>query len=115
MKSNKTCGGLVDFKENIIFEEYKDTPIGKKKNFKAKCLKKFGIEPSDNLYIRLVNYQIKKYDGQLGYGKHIEAISKYNLRLTKRQREIRGGNTSSAYRTQTLIDRIEKRLKDDSE
>lgn len=60
-------GGLVDFKENIVFEEYKDKVLKNANSFKYKVLKKYGFKPSTNLYKKIVNYQIEKYGKSLMY------------------------------------------------
>lgn len=112
MKALEKSGGLVDFKENIIFEKCKDDEVGSSRLFKAKCKKKYGFEPSNDLYRKIVNYQIKTYGHSLAFeGKSIAKVSKYNLTMTKRKRELHGFNSTNAYRTQTLIERAEKRAK----
>lgn len=57
--TNKS-GGLVDFKEKLIFEEYKDKEIWSARAFKKSIIEKYNIVPND-LYVKIINYQIKKY------------------------------------------------------
>ncbi len=62
MKSNKTCGGLVDFKESIIFENEKDLPVINTDEFKLKCLKKYKYKcKTSDLPRKIINYQVKTY------------------------------------------------------
>lgn len=74
-------GGLVDFKENLIFEEYKDQPLRGARRFKADMLAKYKIQISSDLYSRLINYQISKYGmpvvpgNKIAYVKNVEKKS----------------------------------------
>ena len=53
-------------KEELIFTMYRDTPIVAK-TFKSKIIKKYGLSNDEarDIYVRIQNYQIKKYGGAL--------------------------------------------------
>lgn len=66
-------GGLVDFKENYIFELEKNTPQNGVSKFTKKCIDKYGYKESvSDLYRKIVNYQIKTFGKTL---EHIVEIS----------------------------------------
>lgn len=67
MKPLTNSGGLVDFKENIVFEEYKDVVIKTSADFKKEVKEKYNFVASLDLYAKIINYQIKKYGGALSY------------------------------------------------
>lgn len=62
-----TSGGLVDFKENVIFEKEKETSFRSSEYFKNKMKDKYKLsdEQVSKLYIRIVKYQVKKYGSNL--------------------------------------------------
>ena len=60
-------GGLVDFKEKIIFEEYKDKAFENSSAFKKEIKDKYNYIASSDLYTRIINYQIKKYGRSISY------------------------------------------------
>ena len=68
MKPLTNSGGLVDFKEKLIFEEYKDKEITSASGLKKDIKDKYGFIPKD-IYVKIHNYQIKKYG---------RVLSKYN-------------------------------------
>lgn len=69
MKPLTSSGGLVDFKENYIFELEKNVPQMGISKFAIKCRDKYGYKESvSNLYRKVVNYQVKTY------GKTLEHI-----------------------------------------
>lgn len=65
MKPLEKSGGLVDFKEKIIFENEKDSPFKSIKEFRAKIFQKYKYTTSSNLYREIINYQILKYGRSL--------------------------------------------------
>lgn len=67
MKPLSSSGGLVDFKEKLIFEEYKETVIKTSADFKKEVKEKYNFVASSNLYAKIVNYQIEKYGATLNY------------------------------------------------
>jgi hypothetical protein len=59
-----------DFKEDCIFEELKDKSYRNAKDFKERLMKKYKDIDASNMYLRVANYQIKKYGTILrGYNK----------------------------------------------
>lgn len=80
MKAITNCGGLVDKREQMLFEAYKDKPILSAKWFRMRIKKDYGFEPSTNLYVALTNYQVKKYGSKLITGKLIPKLRKEELR-----------------------------------
>lgn len=78
MKPLEKSGGLVDFKENLIFQREKDLAIESSDKFYKKLRDVYAYENDrkilSNLYRKIVNYQIKKYgamlsDSDCNYGK----------------------------------------------
>lgn len=67
MKPLTKGGGLVDFKENIIFEEYKGKAFASVNHFKYVVYRKYKHVASSALYRKVVNYQIKTYGTALNY------------------------------------------------
>lgn len=59
-----------NFKEDCIFEELKDKSFQNAKDFKERLVKKYKNVNVQNIYLRVANYQIKKYGTILrGYNK----------------------------------------------
>ena len=67
MEPLKNDGGLVDFKENVIFEKEKDTAFRSSEYFYNSMKAKYGLtnEQCSKLYIKIVKYQVKKYGSNL--------------------------------------------------
>ena len=67
MKPLEESGGLVDFKENVIFEREKDTAFRSSEYFYDKMEEKYGltIKQCSELYVRIIKYQVKKYGSNL--------------------------------------------------
>lgn len=56
----------MGFKEQTIFELEKNNPVRSSKKFKEYIKNKYGKDiDSKNLYIEIVNYQVKKYGATL--------------------------------------------------
>lgn len=53
------------FIEKLLYLKYKDRAFSNKNDFKQK-LSKYNID-LDNLYIKIINYQVKKYGRSLHY------------------------------------------------
>lgn len=51
-------------KEKLLFEMYKDTNLIGAQYFK-KEMRKYKLEDPNALYIKIINYQVKKYGGTL--------------------------------------------------
>lgn len=107
MKPLTKGGGLVDFKDNLIFEEYKDKETLSAFSLKKEIKDKYGYVPKD-IYAKIINYQIKKYGRALS--KCNSAILEFenkgkfegaSHKSRKRSREVMG----EKYRTDTLIER----------
>lgn len=78
--NKEMVGGLVDFKEKFIFEEFKDQPLHGAKHFKENIRQKYGMEATSDLYTKLINYQIMKYGNPLVVGKTIEFVNNIRQR-----------------------------------
>lgn len=64
MKPLEKSGGLVDFKENIIFEKEKDLALESSSKFYERIKKIYkytDIRRLSLLYRKIINYQVKKY------------------------------------------------------
>ena len=51
--------------EDLLFEMYKETCIGNAEKFKKMVAKKHKLKDANNLYIKIINYQVNKYGGSL--------------------------------------------------
>ena len=109
MKPLTKGGGLVDFKENIIFEEYKDKILKSSLEFKKEIKKKYNIIVSSDLYTKIINYQIKEYGGSLSYSHSTrEFIENFNHKSTKCRRGC--AERWKKYDEEiAFIDKVEKR------
>lgn len=67
---------MSNFKEDYIFEIYKDTHINGAKKFVKEVKDKYNLEVNNELYKKIINYQVNKYGGKLSYGGYIEFIPK---------------------------------------
>ena len=76
---------MTNFKEDYIFEIYKDTYIHGAKKFIKDVKDKYNLDINNELYKRIINYQIKKYGSQLSYGGQIEFVPKNKNRYQKRR------------------------------
>lgn len=67
MKPLNNSGGLVDFKENVIFEKEKDTAFRSSEYFYNSMKAKYDLtnEQCSELYRKIVRYQVKKYGSNL--------------------------------------------------
>lgn len=62
----------LDFKLNLYFNIYKDSPLPNSEGFRAKFKKEHGNFPYLNeLILNIINYQIKKYGETLRSGNQI--------------------------------------------
>lgn len=108
MKPLTKSGGLVDFKENIVFEEYKEKVLKKAKDFRDEVKKQHGFEPSSDLYKRIINYQIKKYGTTLVGSYVIEEIKNFgNKKRTVRLKRIESNERKR--KCKEFIERIDKK------
>jgi hypothetical protein len=82
--------GLVDFKEQLIFEKEKDKGLGSSELFlkKVKHYYKYQITQSafSNLYRKLVNYQVEKYGHTVyGFDNNFGLHTKYEQEVMRRR------------------------------
>lgn len=115
MKPLTNIGGLVDFKENLIFEEYKNKVIPNANKFKQLIYKKYNIVISNDLHKKICNYQIKKYGSTLYFidVTHKEYIRRFRDKTSHRRIkriEINLRNEEA----KMIIDKLEKRSKNES-
>lgn len=90
---------MNEFKEEYIFEIYKDKYLGGSKNFIKEIKDNFNLTVTDDLYKKIINYQVKKYGRQLDYGGHIEYIPKNKNRNRKRRlRDVENAKDSEDYK-----------------
>ena len=61
MKTVTNTDDLFNFKENIIFEEFKDKSFASIKQFRFLVFHKYKHVASSGLYQKVINYQIKTY------------------------------------------------------
>lgn len=61
----------------LIYNLYKDESI-RSETFKYEISRKYKLTPKEisNIYIKIVNYQIKKYGGRLEKGTSIELLTR---------------------------------------
>lgn len=81
-------------KEDLVFALYKDKIITCK-SFKHMCKSKYGIKDPQDLYVRINNYQIKKYGTQLCYDNETKEDwlinnKKSNLRIHNHKQYYKG-------------------------
>lgn len=55
----------MGFKEEFIFQKYKDRSFVNAEELKGELTKKYPGVDADKLHVRIVNYQINKYGKQL--------------------------------------------------
>lgn len=80
-------------KNEMIFNLYKDNVIVSKK-FKDEMKEKYGFSAweADDMFVRINNYQIKKYGGRLEFNSHTGLTKeelKYQNRLAKQRENSR--------------------------
>lgn len=56
---------MTQFKENLIFQLFKDKPLGCSKRFKENISKKFDNIDYTRVYRKIINYQIETYGSEL--------------------------------------------------
>lgn len=92
------------FKENLLFEEFKDTPLRSAKGLFNDIKKKYDYEPSSDLYKKIVNYQIEKYGSPLLQRGKIRP----NFGVKRKDREYRNEWGRLNYHANKVIERSEK-------
>lgn len=106
MKPLTKSGGLVDKREQLIFEAYKNRPLVNCEHFKKEIRDNYGFMPSTNLYREIVNYQVKNF-GETLDNTTAEPIKyfnqkKYILRVRRRIRDV------ERQRHQRNLERLER-------
>lgn len=92
------------FKEQLIFEEYKDRYLWSANKFKNEIKTKYGIKVSSDLYKKLINYQINKYGSQITDCCKIDYINKeQNRNHDRRQRDLK--NNQDSYELEKFMKR----------
>ena len=74
-----------DFKDQIIFNLEKDNTFYNSKKFYKVVKEKYGKEQDSELYIKVLNYQIKKYGRVLTSSEFIEGTPKQSKNFKKRK------------------------------
>lgn len=98
MKTPTNGGGMVDFKNNLIFESEKNNPIKNASEFKTRVYKKYNYKGSTwGIYRNIINYQIKTFGAVLD--KYVvmynqEEKSKFNRDYNRRKYNKRKGRKS---------------------
>ncbi|MCQ2978235.1 MAG: hypothetical protein MJ245_00360 [Clostridia bacterium] len=99
---------MVDFKEELAFEEYKDKNLFNAKKFKKDIKKKFGFEPDGSLYRKIINYQIKKYGHALEGSMEVQYIPRIGQKNPKgRRRNV--DRASNKQQIESFIERNSKK------
>ena len=97
---------MTQFKENMIFQMFKDKCIGTAQKFKKEMKDKYNIDNVRDVYIKIVNYQVEKYGEQLRSGTTITYIDnfKYYSRNGRKYRKMRDNLNNG---TNRIIERNE--------
>lgn len=75
------------YTEEIIFQMFKDTEIGRSHEFRKKLDDKgIKLQNPGKVFVRITNYQIKKYGCALGFtpDKGLQADALFNSKLKER-------------------------------
>lgn len=104
--TNKNSGVLVDKREQLIFEAYKEKHLDSSVAFKKEIHKNYGFTPSSLLYAKIINYQIEKYGNSLTSSNVIERTNNFRSN-NKNYREKRKKCNAKRSETERFIRRIE--------
>lgn len=110
MKPLKNSGGLVDKREKLLFEAYKNKVIKNAEVLRKQIKEDYGFEPSSDLYREILNYQVKKYGCALyitntGERDYVQYFNFKSPKARKKHTEL----CSRKVKEQKTINRIEKR------
>ena len=111
MKAITKSEELVDFKEKLIFEEFKDRVFKNTDDFRKQVKIKHNIVVGYDLYTKIQNYQIKKYGRRLDEGKYIEETTENQRSKTKKRRMQQIEHANEQNRIKSVENRTEKRLR----
>ena len=91
------------FKSQVVLELEKDNAFYNAQHFKRKITQKYGLVPTTEMYLKVVNYQIKKYgitlDARSGGKSKFVTLRK---RLKRREYAERRNSTKE------VLERVEK-------
>lgn len=92
MKPLTNGGVLVDKREQLIYEAYKNKPLANSESFKKEIRKNYGFIPSTELYKKIINYQVKNFGKTLDNcaGEYIKDFKqkRADLRRKRIERDI---------------------------
>ena len=99
---------MINFKENLIFNMFKDTSVIGAKKFKAKIEKMYSGVDYSTIYRKILNYQIEKYGDELrpANGNYHNYIRNFKDKSCGR-RNKRCMRNNLNYETNKLIERNE--------
>lgn len=103
MKAPVNGGDLV---EQLIFEAFKDKFIKNAEAFKKKIKNDYGYKVSQELYTKIVNYQVKKYGATMPDTAYREYVKDFKIK-TKKIREKQKDNFMKRYRAKRFFERVE--------
>lgn len=87
-------GGLVNFKEHIIFENEKNMAFKGIEEFKRIIYKKYKYIATSNLYRKIINYQVKNFgkslNNEIDLPTHEEKIRLNALANKRRYGRLKG-------------------------
>lgn len=106
---------MSEFAKEYVFNLYKNKFIGAARSFKYKLQKEHGAtyEEAKELYVRLINYQIKTFGHVLDNGVTIERMSLNQFQQNPKHRTQANEGSAERYRISKLERKQEKRLKDE--
>ncbi len=81
-------------KEDIIFSLYKDKPVKNAKKFQKEIIKKYKDINVKELYLRITNYQLDKYDHVLW-----DSENEYNMTYDEYVRRAENARARRRYRS----------------
>lgn len=115
MKPLNKSGGLVDKKEKLIFEAYKNKVIKSADVLRKEIKDNYGFEPSSDLYREILNYQIKKYGSALYLANTSKRdyVQYFGVKSTTRRRK-HDELCSRNVKQNKMIERVEKRKRNAS-
>lgn len=95
------------FKSQVVLELEKDNAFYNAAQFKVVIEKKYGFIPDNSVYLKIINYQIDRY------GESLNPRQGNRPRfLSRKQRERQKDRNYRKYHEDALIERAEKREKE---
>lgn len=98
---------MLEFKLNLYFQEYKDSPVMSSTKFKSEFKKKHGDFPLvSELFIMIQKYQLKKYGSVIDDGKNTyKRRAKFTYSNLENNRKIRKLGTKEERNKRKLEER----------